>query len=761
MAPQRHDCLCNRSRLGKTDFKVHWSPPNLVSSAHEISRYVDFSINRVRMLIHFGVTPYLVFDGGYLPSKGATEHERANRRDESRKAGLQLLRIGKPTQAQKELQKAVDVTPEMAGHFIKELKKLGVQYMVAPYEADAQLAYLERKGIIQGVLSEDSDLLVFGVKCLLTKLDQYGDCVEINRKDFTACRDISLVGWSDAEFRLMAILSGCDYLQSITNMGLLTAYRLVRKHKTIDRILRMLQFDGKYHVPAGYLEAFENAVLTFRHQRIFCPLSKRMAMVTEPDHTERDMETLDFIGAAMESDVAAKVACGDLHPMTKKPLVSPGPAAGAPRTPSAEVSKLNGVKFRDLKENQSIESFFKAKRTPLAELDPNSFTPSPSQERLQQRPGGTWMSSPAPRRSTLPQGNQGEQTSRTPAVTGANSLGQRQSSQSAPQQPSKRRRLCSDPATELGLPMTSGEVGQSRFFAKEPIQPSSTKVTKRVKVKTAEINIWSDDCIEDVIAELPDVNDSPSKGMEELPVFEDKEGAQEVKTEKENCGKARLLPTESAIEPDSQDSVTSNATCQSGVSVITSTTSVDVPAQTPTPSVNEHVAAELAALKENFSYKPEPASSAPRRSAASLKVKPGEYQALRASMKPQLTRTGSLTPLQRLGASALNRSQSFSGPLSDISDRKSKAQSDVPKAYSATGEVPQPNVISENEARGRGDPRAKCERLEKNKRLPLNKGSEDLIIPDSEEEMSSYSSASEVEAAEPPKLNLGRFAFSK
>lgn len=750
--------MCNRSRLRQTDFKVLRFPLDHVSSAHEISRYVDFSLNRVRMLIHFGVTPYMVFDGDNLPSKGATELERAKRRDESRKAGLQLLRVGRSTQAQKELQRAVDVTPEMVGHFIRELKNLGVQYVVAPYEADAQLAYLERKGIINGVLSEDSDLLVFGVKCLLTKLDQYGDCIEINRKDFTACRDISLVGWSDAEFRLMAILSGCDYLQSITNMGLLTAYRLVRKHKTIDRILRMLQFDGKYYVPPGYLEAFENAVLTFRHQRIFCPLTKRMAMVTEPDDPERDMGTLDFIGAELEPDVAAKVACGDLHPTTKTPLVIPGPAAGAPRTPSAEASKLNGVRFTDLKENKSIESFFKAKRTPLAELDANSFTPSPSQERLQQTSGGTWMSTPAPRRSTLPPLSQVEQTFRTPAVTGANSVPQRQPSQSAPQQPSKRRRLCSDSATELGSPLTSGEVGQSRFFAKKPTQPSSNlKVTKGTRVKTADINIWSDDCVEDVMAEIPDLIDWPGKSTEKMRVFEDKEGDQEAKTEKESYEKApRLLRPESAVEQDSQGSVTSNATSLSEISVSTSATSVDVSAQTPLPSANERATAELDALKENFSYKPEPASDALRRSAANLKVKPGEYQALRASMKPQLTRMGSLTPLQRLGASALNRSQSFSGP---VSNTKSRPQTDAPKVYSAPVDVPQSSITDENEARGRGYIKGNCEALERNIELPLNKGSEDLIIPDSEEEISSSASASDVEAAEPPKLDLGRFAF--
>ena len=152
------------------------------------------------MLLHFGVIPYIVFDGDYLPSKTKTEAERSKRREESKQRGLELYRLNKPSQAHFEFQKAIDVTPEMARQFIEELKTLGVQYVVAPYEADAQMVYLEKKGIIQGIISEDSDLLVFGANCLLTKLDQYGECVEVNRSNFTACREISLVGWTDAEY---------------------------------------------------------------------------------------------------------------------------------------------------------------------------------------------------------------------------------------------------------------------------------------------------------------------------------------------------------------------------------------------------------------------------------------------------------------------------------------------------------------------------------------------------------------------------------
>ena len=268
------------------------------------------------MLQHFGVIPFLIFDGDYLPSKAAIEADRAKRREDSKKTGIELLNAGKISQAYLEFQKAVDVTPEMARQLIDDLKRANVQYIVAPYEADARWYILEREGVLDGILSEDSDLLVFGAKCLLTKLDQYGNCVEINKADFCACKEINLTGWSDVEFRRMAILSGCDYLSSINNMGLKTAYRMVRKHKTIEKVLRMLAFDGKFFVPKGYLESFYQAENTFLHQRVFCPKAQGLVLHTEPDHPI-DEQNMPFIGAYVEPEIAQGVARGDLNPITK------------------------------------------------------------------------------------------------------------------------------------------------------------------------------------------------------------------------------------------------------------------------------------------------------------------------------------------------------------------------------------------------------------------------------------------------------------
>jgi exonuclease-1 len=195
-------------------------------------------MHRIKMLRHYGVEPYVVFDGDYLPSKIHTEDSRGSKREENLSAGMRFHAQGQNAKATEHFQRCIDITPEMAYRFILALRRENISYVVAPYEADAQLAYLEKKGFIQAIVTEDSDLLVFGCKTLLLKMTQFGDCVEIKRERFAnVSGSITLHGWTDEDFRYMAILSGCDYLASVNGVGLITAYRLLRKfNKNIPRV---------------------------------------------------------------------------------------------------------------------------------------------------------------------------------------------------------------------------------------------------------------------------------------------------------------------------------------------------------------------------------------------------------------------------------------------------------------------------------------------------------------------------------------------
>lgn len=91
------------------------------------------------------------------------------------------------------------------------------------YEADAMLAHLESQGLINLIITEDSDLTVFGCQRVLYKLDFDGHGVLYTKDLLPNCLQVVSKPFDFENFLKTAILSGCDYLPSIRNVGLARA----------------------------------------------------------------------------------------------------------------------------------------------------------------------------------------------------------------------------------------------------------------------------------------------------------------------------------------------------------------------------------------------------------------------------------------------------------------------------------------------------------------------------------------------------------
>ena len=294
-------------------------------------RYIDHTLKRIRLMRHFAVEPFLVFDGGPLPAKTGTEAERERcvssstayetyrltffrKREEAKDKAQAFARQGRHGEAREQYAKCLDISPQLAFQLIKvclqhlpdllsadlcaqALRAENVQYIVAPYEADAQLVHLERIGLVDGIITEDSDLLVFGAQNVFFKLDPDGNCVHISRADFGKVREVNLVGWTDVQFREMAILSGCDYLPSINGMGVKTSWKYLKKCKSVERVVRSLRLEGKKTVPQGYEDQFRMAVLPFLYQRVYCPQAKKLVYLSPIPENEWDEEKERYVGS--------------------------------------------------------------------------------------------------------------------------------------------------------------------------------------------------------------------------------------------------------------------------------------------------------------------------------------------------------------------------------------------------------------------------------------------------------------------------------
>lgn len=276
------------------------------------TRYLEYIDRRVAQFERAGVKLYFVFDGASLPMKKRVDAQRAALRADAK---AQHSLSGSTSHAHR----AVDVTTEMASCVCAYLRAKKIPYVVAPYEADPQLVYLELHGHVDGLLSEDSDLLIFGAQRLFTKLDSSGSCIEVNINRLKQSALGSLAGPDqNSLLRLLSVISGCDYSPGITGYGPVKAGALVARHRNLDGVLAAVLRDGK-SIPDGFRETARRADLAFRYQRVFDPTTRSLVTLNP---VEIDIED-DIIGPDMEPTDALRIARGVWCPQEQRILAVP------------------------------------------------------------------------------------------------------------------------------------------------------------------------------------------------------------------------------------------------------------------------------------------------------------------------------------------------------------------------------------------------------------------------------------------------------
>ncbi|XP_020533793.1 exonuclease 1 isoform X1 [Jatropha curcas] len=285
-------------------------------------RYLEYFMHRINLLRHYKITPVVVFDGASVPCKAATENERHRRREANHKLAMEKLKEGNVNAASDFFQRAVSITPLMARKLIQILRSENVEFVVAPYEADAQLAYLSsleaEKGGIAAVITEDSDLLAYGCQAIIFKMDRYGNGEEMVLDkvfDAGACKP-SFKYFNKELFIGMCVLAGCDFLPSVPGIGIVKAHSYVSKYRNLDRVLSVLKLEKGSQMPEDYSKSFKEALAVFQHARIYDAETKKLRhMKPLPQNLLDSLDgQLDFLGPELPPSVATAIAEGNLNP---------------------------------------------------------------------------------------------------------------------------------------------------------------------------------------------------------------------------------------------------------------------------------------------------------------------------------------------------------------------------------------------------------------------------------------------------------------
>jgi 5'-3' exonuclease len=109
---------------------------------------------------------------------------------------------------------------------------LNIPYYDAPLEAECCCSDLCKRGLVDAVMSEDTDVLAYGAPIFLTKIDTFNDtCVRLKHSDI-----LERLKLNESQFLDLCIMCGCDYNKNIPKIGPESSYKLLLKHGNIDEI---------------------------------------------------------------------------------------------------------------------------------------------------------------------------------------------------------------------------------------------------------------------------------------------------------------------------------------------------------------------------------------------------------------------------------------------------------------------------------------------------------------------------------------------
>uniref|UniRef100_A0A8R1UYM9 Exonuclease 1 n=1 Tax=Pristionchus pacificus TaxID=54126 RepID=A0A8R1UYM9_PRIPA len=240
--------------------------------------YIYYVKKYVDALLALNCHVIMVFDGRPLPAKKDTNAERSAKRKENMRQGEILLSQGRTEEAGSLFRQSTSITREVVETTIQHFRKSTlVDIIVAPYESDAQLAFLTREKLADAVVTEDSDLIAFGCEKIIFKWDVSGPCTIYDRNLLPNSFSGKMASEFDfTTFRRICILSGCDYTQGLKGVGLSKALQFFLKTSKTDlkeilpRVPSYLRMP-KLQVTDEFIKDFIRAEKTFLHQIVYDP----------------------------------------------------------------------------------------------------------------------------------------------------------------------------------------------------------------------------------------------------------------------------------------------------------------------------------------------------------------------------------------------------------------------------------------------------------------------------------------------------------
>jgi len=231
----------------------------LRDSKGRITSHLSGLFYRTIKLIEVGIKPIYVYDGKPPKFKKITIEKREVAREESRKKWEKAVKEGRKEDIMVYAQGALKLTTDMIEESKKILDAMGIPWIQAKSEGEAQCAHMCKEGDVDYSGSQDYDALLFSSPRLVRnlsitgrrKLPRQEAYIEIKPEIIELEKVLSELGITREQLIILGILVGTDYNpQGIKGIGPKTAIKIIKEYKNFDVILKQIEwtFDTDPHM---------------------------------------------------------------------------------------------------------------------------------------------------------------------------------------------------------------------------------------------------------------------------------------------------------------------------------------------------------------------------------------------------------------------------------------------------------------------------------------------------------------------------------
>lgn len=232
----------------------------LRDSKGRITSHLSGLLYRNSNLLEAGIKPVFIFDGKPPEFKHSTIESRAERKREAEKKWKEAVERGE--RAITYAQAAAKLTDDMVERAKTLLDYMGIPWVQAPSEGEMQCAFMCKRGDVWASGSQDFDSLLAGTPRLVRNLSITGRrkvpkkeiYVQVKPELIELEKTLESLGITEEQLVILGMLVGTDYSEGVKGVGPKTALKIVKKYKTLDKVMENVNWTSD--VPAEKIYNF-------------------------------------------------------------------------------------------------------------------------------------------------------------------------------------------------------------------------------------------------------------------------------------------------------------------------------------------------------------------------------------------------------------------------------------------------------------------------------------------------------------------------